>query len=471
MRGKMIWAAAMLAVLLLTACSRARYEEDIAAENAGLPTDTTADIGESTEELQTELKEEETTEEALHILDYDEEYFDIDTTVSQSAMLESNIAVSDKGIYIINNVWSSSKVRLNYYDFETMTVRPWCSRVDCSHETEECDAVFGAFDYSTDFVFYNECYVYLMARNDTGTWLVRYDEDGGNETTIGRLWEENNMVFIDEAHEFETPTGRAQPYIVLHRGRAYYVMNTMYKKYELYSMELEPGSEAEYLCTIDTREDDSGTLAFVEMQIAEDVLYLTMDRHYDMYDFSPESHMTSAYSYDIRSGEFALVSDELAYGSDIAVRGNDLYYNGKEGIMCYSWESKISELAAADSDYNNNGDYNVYINCVGNYLIMDNLKGASLQTVENPCVKVYDLETGEEVGEIPLLRLEGPEELFKGCDGRFLYVLRVGTQENFARVGLEGYKGSHSGNFISIVDLRTLGEEEREEYFVIDNTQ
>lgn len=465
MRRKFVYLCAVMLIFALTSCSKGKYEEDIVSESTTVPSETESAITDN-EIAVTESQHEISTETVnTHVLEYDEDYFDINTNVSQSAMLPSHIAVSDKGIYIINNVINYSnefaaRYRLVYYDFQTMTARPWCNRVDCSHNTDECAAIFSSAEYCANYVFYNDCYVYLVGRDEKGTYLVRYDEDGSNETVIGKLWEENSMVFIDQSSGAETGGSYDFPYIVLHNGRAYYIVNTLYEKYDLYCISLEPGSEAEFLCTIDSKDEDSEALVLNGIQISEDVLYIVMYKRISAFN-SDYEYKVRAYAFDTVNEQLKIVSEELKQPTDITVRGNDLYYSGKDGLMCYSWENVSNELIMADTDYNNNGSSIIYSNYVGKYFVMDGMMNIG-EEADKPCVKVYDCEADRLISEIRLYT-EYSQDRYRGCDGRFIYLLRTYTDELDAHLGLDAEQ-SFSGKIYTFIDLRTLEGDEWSEY-------
>ena len=73
---------------------------------------------------------------------------------------------------------------LYYYDINSETVTPLCSKVNCKHNTVECEAYFDTVEGNSDsggFVYYNK-QIYMVAYdNKSGMKVVSYDEHGMNQ--------------------------------------------------------------------------------------------------------------------------------------------------------------------------------------------------------------------------------------------------------------------------------------------------
>lgn len=68
-----------------------------------------------------------------------------------------------------------------YYDINTQKVTPLCSKINCRHNSEECEAYFGDVP-NEGFVYYNKR-LYMRNYSDTaGIKLVSYDKNGKNQS-------------------------------------------------------------------------------------------------------------------------------------------------------------------------------------------------------------------------------------------------------------------------------------------------
>ncbi|MDO5381640.1 MAG: hypothetical protein Q4F06_02830 [Eubacteriales bacterium] len=71
-----------------------------------------------------------------------------------------------------------------FYDINTDTVTPLCSKVDCKHNTTSCQAYFDTVEGDEDgggFVYYNHRLYMVSYDNKAGMKLVSYDEHGSNQ--------------------------------------------------------------------------------------------------------------------------------------------------------------------------------------------------------------------------------------------------------------------------------------------------
>ena len=81
--------------------------------------------------------------------------------------------------------------RIYYYDYATNKSSLWRSNVSCSHDSEECSAYVSKEE---QFIEYSNGYIYKIKSDSSGTYLVRYNEDGSNETKTTNLLKSINGV-------------------------------------------------------------------------------------------------------------------------------------------------------------------------------------------------------------------------------------------------------------------------------------
>jgi len=120
-----------------------------------------------------------------------------------------NVVVAEDGYYFVRNttssgimdnfisnhygsIFSHSDVKMAknesdergkiiyYYDINTQKVTPLCSKINCGHNSEECETYFGDVP-DEGFVYYNK-HLYMRTYDETaGLRLVSYDKNGKNK--------------------------------------------------------------------------------------------------------------------------------------------------------------------------------------------------------------------------------------------------------------------------------------------------
>ena len=152
------------------------------------------------------------------------------------------LCTNGKGFYNIkvsNDEGRAIAPRIYYYDYATNKSTLWCSNVSCTHDSEECSAYVNKDE---QFVEYNNGYIYKIKSDDSGTYLMRYNEDGSNEIKTTNL--------------LKNITGN----VALSFGRFYnnffyYFVKNEEKKIDFYRTGLNKKDNIEYLFSIDASED------------------------------------------------------------------------------------------------------------------------------------------------------------------------------------------------------------------------
>ena len=128
--------------------------------------------------------------------------------------LGSVCARSEKGLYFTEKMSENTVFsRMMYYDFESGTCGPLCGKAECTHDSEDCNAVFPwdirAFAYYDGHLYYD-----LVNRSDKnpapGRVICCCDETGENRRKIGTA----------AGGALQRSTGNAQG--IFHLGKAIY---------------------------------------------------------------------------------------------------------------------------------------------------------------------------------------------------------------------------------------------------------
>ncbi|MDE6641895.1 MAG: DUF5050 domain-containing protein [Acetatifactor sp.] len=267
--------------------------------------------------------EEESTKDAAATMEFNE---------VEPDFAYQYVAKSENGYYfwerMSRNQWYS---RLMFLDKESGRVVPLCSRPDCVHEGEECNAYFRETDRNgggvdKQYLQYYEGNLYAVGLSeDAYVSLFRIKADGSGE------WEISAMLYrTDYAATGEWKT----PIVLIHGGYVYFV-NRYQKVQKLERMSIDGGTpevvfEGDYHAStvrINRIKSNDGSLFF------QVVSYL---------DENPENAWSAAYRYDPAAGQCSLVME--GFPGTFTVRDGFLYYCGSEGLCRYSIQDQTAEI-------------------------------------------------------------------------------------------------------------------------------
>ncbi len=143
-----------------------------------------------------------------------------DKLTTQSSV-SSRAAFGDDGYYFLANGI------LYYYDMSDADAVPVCSKAECSHKDEECDAyIYDNAEYDTydltnvninclgNMIWYEDGSLYMIKRDKTGDYLMQYDSTFKNERTVCTLAEKGTTV--------GGPSATTEDTAVLYNGYLYY---------------------------------------------------------------------------------------------------------------------------------------------------------------------------------------------------------------------------------------------------------
>ena len=152
------------------------------------------------------------------------------------------LCTNGKGLYNIKILGEDGRLvqaQIYYYDYATNKSSLWCSNVSCTHDSDECSAYVGKDE---QFIEYSNGYIYKIKTDDSGIYLVRYNEDGSNETkTMNLLKSINGSVKLS--------FGR------IYKNHFYYIVRNEDKKIDFYRVDLDKKDDTEYLFSRDASID------------------------------------------------------------------------------------------------------------------------------------------------------------------------------------------------------------------------
>ncbi len=159
------------------------------------------------------------------------------------------IAIAEEGYYL--NVNNSSK-KIYYYDINSKTVTPLCSKIGCDHSTKECDACFNDIKGNIDksgFVYYNHRLYMIAYDKENGTTLVSYNAQGLERKEEVRICADTNFIPVNGTNRFCIFDGQVYCWVVKFDN------SDMVAKYRLYNMSIGKGEKAQEMLSVNiTRE-------------------------------------------------------------------------------------------------------------------------------------------------------------------------------------------------------------------------
>lgn len=225
-----------------------------------------------------------------------------------------NVVVAEDGYYFVRNttssgmmdnftsnhygsIFSHSDVKnaknesdergkiIYYYDINTQKVTPLCSKINCGHNSEECEAYFGDVP-DEGFVYYNK-HLYMRTYDETaGLRLVSYDKNGKNK-------KEECVISADP--EYQPCVGNNNDVCILNdKVYSWAKKNTIIGSdagYEivLYKTDIKSGKTDVLLNYDETLLQYKATRSYTcDIQVANNELYAkicTYDEKEDMYTF------------------------------------------------------------------------------------------------------------------------------------------------------------------------------------------
>ncbi len=112
-------------------------------------------------------------------------YFARNYSVKSDNMINSKYYQDDSKDKTSNSEENAYGKILYYYDVNSETVTPLCSKIDCKHNNVECEAYFDAGGENDGGFVYYKHRLYMISYDDTsGTKLISFDENGHDKRNI-----------------------------------------------------------------------------------------------------------------------------------------------------------------------------------------------------------------------------------------------------------------------------------------------
>ncbi len=274
------------------------------------------------------------------------------------------MAVVDGGYYILNNSF------LYFFDKSSEEMVYVCSLVDCSHNSEECDAYM---NYAVAIWYYNNSIYYVDGEYDMSSDTVKYvlyklSLDGSKRERITDII---SVSGID-------------PEMTIHRGYLYYSVYATEDSSELYRIPLSKNGKSEKIYSL------HGSYASIyKLKGYGDGVIFTTDVAVDN-----DAYTYNIMYYDSNSETVSTIMEDC--GAEYTVKDDCIYDVRTDGVHCYNVANGTDEL------FYNPGAM-VYISFDGENFYLDNIYDIFIENTPEDEHKVWVVNSeGELIDTIDL---------------------------------------------------------------------
>ncbi len=262
---------------------------------------------------------------------------------------------AENGYYIVNDGI------LYFFDKDSNGTVPVCSKIDCNHISEDCDAYVGNI-YCLSYYEQGLYYImseYNMMDNTTNYVLYRRALDGSVAEKLYKL-------------ATVSAGGSVIPEMVVHRGYVYYSVIENETECTLFRVPINGKGDIETLYTIEGYD----AVVYKLKGYGDGITFIgsvALDSEYREFDYS-------LYYYDSNECEVKSVMEDGLIG-EYLIYDSKIYYTLPDGIYCYDViEDKDEKFCETDSL--------VYMSSDDNYFYFDNAFGIIRGTISEDNHKI-----------------------------------------------------------------------------------
>lgn len=294
----------------------------------------------------------------------------------------SRLCTNYEGIFYISNSDASGKIqndKIWYYDYSTGNSGVWCSNVSCNHDSRECAAYVNS-DYI--YVEWSDGYIYKVDSDDSGIYLMRYNQDGTGETKIVNLLD-------GISGNVEINFGR------VYNNKFFYCLTDDENKYNFYCAFLNENNNKEYLFSLDK---SSNSVSMSGFFINDNCIYVSSAQYMaENYKYKRVVYLYSFYNKEVRE----VVSRDDYYRTC----ANDYLYFFTQSKELFKVREGgfIEEISPGKFKEINDGQYGIY--CNENYIvIIEDFSEKYFWNSNSRMIYIYniaeDILKGISIGEI-----------------------------------------------------------------------
>ncbi len=308
---------------------------------------------------------------------------------------ESHLAEVEDGFYYLDGI-------LMYYDKNSKKTTYVCSKPNCPHTPGSgCEAYL----WHSELHYYNGKLYFISGGigSDHNSYLSSINLDGSNEQVV--------MILEKDQHTM----WRNNDTLIIHRGIVYYRTSTgeimanklgadvenavpIFKE-DLIDLEFD-GNGGQILALDSSRKTlyADGDYIYMRLMLQKDDGYVETFFRYNAVTRKSEKIFEIPSEEEVGSWEETGVQSEGWY-----ISGDYIYYFlSGNGLWKYNMETKENTkvIDTKDKGLGTIDDKYLYINNGGSINNTQSTNEVSESQIDNLCIKIYDLKTGEMVGKI-----------------------------------------------------------------------
>lgn len=185
---------------------------------------------------------------------------------AQSCYSNSGMADDGNGYYFF--VQQENFNKLCYYEKNMEEAQPLCSKANCEHQDESCDACYLNNESLNSYIWYHNTSLYRLEQDEnTGdVWLVSFETDGTGSKRVAVLWHGDNLKV--------TNVGIMRRVMVMHQGTLYYPYQADVKESIcFYRQSVDGSGEREKIGELSYQDDGRKTPAVLMDNNKDSVFY------------------------------------------------------------------------------------------------------------------------------------------------------------------------------------------------------
>ena len=426
-------------------------------------------------------------EEARERVQYEYSDYEFNNDNAQYYM-KSSAAAEDGYYYVANSpIYTESTQFLYYFDMINKNAIPLCTKLNCEHNDEKCDACLSSDDCVGNNIWYYNKRIYMVERTAEKDILVSYDKTGRDKKTCAIL-SVNGMSVNPSVSRSCVNKGRLYYVLVGENAQYLYAVSLtdgkspeLVKEYPFTSeykdiMTLYPTGDYVYIRYLKGITEIENNYLIETLDVASNKITLTydyikdytgelcqVDRWFDQTFFDEDGcfYYVSFWedSYDINKLDLKTKETSKIYSIDISedkgMRASYIKLLGFDGTYLYLYEQP--DLSVKENRKNKE---------LKNELHVIQTDGTEYDTITLKKSYIYEDRYGEIVGDTPLIEIG----ILAG-DSRYLLITSgicdISGLE-MTEEGMEQYKElteksnmAHSSganvNVVGVLDKKQLG--------------
>ena len=254
------------------------------------------------------------------------------------------VSKSEYGYYFYEEDYSKGTFILMFYEPESGQAIPLCSRPDCRHNSEECNACFiniylDKEEYLDSYLQYYDGFLYVIGVDpEYNVSLYRVSADGSSREKYMHLYKADVTPIQADTNSVGEQNDFRHPNVYIYQDYVYYID----------SKEMLPKIRRIKLGTDETEivyESDVKQAMLYRMQFYGDYIFF-QTAYYT--DDSYSELDGGIYAYNIQNGEMSLVKKDAI--APYCVCDKYLYYNDLNGISKFNLESGEDIVIVSDKE-------------------------------------------------------------------------------------------------------------------------